>query len=109
MDYYNKIKHSINIFYILNKIPHFKSMFEIANSVNIIDSNLSLKSILFNKFQKELRDTYKYIPKKYEDNLLKAIDEVLIEDFISRIDFKIPMQEGWNFLTKKFELETVNS
>jgi FKBP-type peptidyl-prolyl cis-trans isomerase 2 len=43
------------------------------------------------------------------NHLLKAIDEVLIEDFISRIDFKIPMQEGWNFLTKKFELETVNS
>ncbi|MEE3343970.1 MAG: hypothetical protein VZS44_07770 [Bacilli bacterium] len=80
-------------------------MFEIANSVNIIDGNLSLKSILFNRFSKELREKYKFIPPKYEDGLLKALDEVLIENFISKIDFKLPLQEGWTTLTKKFEIE----
>lgn len=108
-DYYNKLKHSINVFYIFNKLPHFNAMFEIANSVNIIDGNLSLKSVLFNRFSKELREKYKFIPPKYEDGLLKALDEVLIENFISKIDFKLPLQEGWTTLTKKFEIEQVNT
>lgn len=108
-DYYNNIKHTINVFYIADNVPHFKKMFDIANTVNVIDSNLSLKSIIFNKFQKELREKYKYIPQKYEDNLLRAIDEVLIERFVQGLDFKLPLQEGWTTLTKKFELEQINS
>ena len=108
-DYYNNIKHTINVFYVADNVPHFKRMFDIANTVNVVDSNLSLKSIIFNKFQKELKEKYKYIPQKYEDNLLRAIDEVLIERFVQGLDFKLPLQEGWNTLTKKFELEQVNS
>lgn len=108
-DYYNKLKTSINVFYLVDHIPHFKSMFRVANVVNTIDGNLSLKSILYNKFQKELRTKYKYLPKGYEDNLLKAIDEVLIDDFVSRLDFRIPLKEGWTTINQKMQLETVNS
>lgn len=108
-DYYNKLKTSINIFYLVDHIPHFKSMFRVANVVNIVDGNLSLKSILYNKFQKELRNKYRFLPKGYEDQLLKAIDEVLIDDFISRLDYRLPLQEGWSTIDQKMQLEKVNA
>jgi len=67
-------------------------MFDTANIVNVIDSSVAIKSILFNHFAKEFRERYPYAPYKYEDRLLKALDEVLIDNFISNLDWKIPVE-----------------
>ena len=54
-EFYNVIKHTINIFHVINNVEHFKAMFDIANILNQADKKVSLKSKLSNHYNELLR------------------------------------------------------
>ena len=48
-EYYNHIKESLNVFYFLDNIPHFKQMYKALSVLNNIDRNISIKGQLINE------------------------------------------------------------
>lgn len=94
-EYYNLVKHSLNIFYLIDHLPHYKKMFEIGNILNHVDKRMSLKSLISNHYNKLLREKYPYAPKGYESKLLPAIDEILIGHYIKSTGLEIPLKPDW--------------
>ena len=107
-EFYNLFKQSINIFYLIDNIPHFKSMFRVANILNQIDEKISLKSQISNYFTTLLKQKYPYAPSDYADKLLPAIDEILIGHYIKSSGIQLNLKENWKILNENYK-ETTSS
>ena len=107
-EYYNIAKNALNIFYLINTIPHFQKMFDIGNILNQVDKRISLKSQISNYYNKLLRDKYPYAPDKFETKLLSAIDEILIGHYIKSTGIKLNIKPNWKTLDSNY-LEVKNS
>lgn len=102
--FYNLVKQSINIFYLIDNIPHFKNMFRIANILNKIDQKISLKSQISNYFTEQLNQKYPYAPDDYASKLLPAIDEILIGHYIKSSGISIKLKDdAWKMLNKHYQ------
>lgn len=93
--YYNKIKDTINIFAIINYIPHFKAMFEMLNVVNTIDSNISLKSKLNNYYMNQATSRLKRVDDNTTNKINSAINTLLIQHYIGQKGLSIPTKQSW--------------
>ena len=93
--YYDKIKQSINIFAIIDYIPHFKAMFEMLNVVNTIDSNISLKSRLNNYYMDQATSKLKRVDDNTTNKINSAINTLLIQHYIGQKGLSIPTKQGW--------------
>lgn len=102
-EFYNLVKQSINIFYLIDNIPHFKNMFKIANILNKIDQKISLKSQISNYFTEQLNQKYPYAPNDYASKLLPAIDEILIGHYIKSSGISIKLKDNWKMLNKNYQ------
>lgn len=102
-EYYNHIKESLNIFYYLDSIPHFKEMYKGLMVLNNIDKNISIKGQLINEYSKSLRELYPYAPDTYEKRMGIVFNELFIEQFIKGLDFSMKIQEDWNILNSQYE------
>ena len=107
-EFYNLFKQSINIFYLIDNIPHFKSMFRVANILNQIDEKISLKSQISNHFTTLLKQKYPYAPSDYADKLLPAIDEILIGHYIKSSGIQLNLKGNWKILDENYK-ETASS
>ena len=105
-EFYNLFKQSINIFYLIDYIPHFKSMFRIANILNNIDKEISLKSQVSNHFNTLLKQKYPYAPNDYINKLLPAIDEILIGHYIKSQGISIKLKDEWKTLDSNYKENT---
>lgn len=103
-NFYNKVKHTINLFYFLDTIPHYKKMFEIANVLNQVDKRIPLKSQISNYFNEELRQKYPYAPKGFEDRLLPVIDEVLLGHYIKSTGLELKLKDNWKILDSDYSI-----
>ena len=102
--FYNLIKQSINVFYLIDNIPHFKNMFRIANILNKIDQRISLKSQISNYFTEQLNQKYPYAPNDYASKLLPIIDEILIGHYIKSSGISIKLKDdAWKMLNKHYQ------
>ncbi len=93
--YYDKIKEAINIFAIIDYIPHFKAMFEMLNIVNTIDSNISLKSKLNNYYMEQATSRLKRVDDNTTNKINSAINVLLIQHYIGQKGLAIPTKQGW--------------
>ena len=104
MEYYNLIKESLNIFYYMDNIPHFKQMFGGLYILNEVDQRISLKGKLMNEFSNKLREIYPYAPKNYEKKLEPVFNELFIERFIKGMNLSIKVDSSWNKFNSDFKL-----
>ena len=86
--YGEKLKVTIPIFDIIEHIPQFESAFKLVNVVNIINSEISLKTkvqdIIFDHYEAQFwSDTFK-------NNLLRSIHAKFIQQFFYDSDYKLP-------------------
>lgn len=102
-EYYNHIKESLNIFYYLDNIPHFKEMYKGLMVLNNIDKNISIKGQLINEYSEALRELYPYAPDTYEKRMGIIFNELFIEQFIKGLDFSMKIQEDWNILDSQYK------
>ena len=103
IDYYNKIKKTINVFAQFNYIPHFKSMFEMLGLVSTMDGEISLKSRLSDYYLDQAYDISKYVPDNTVNKINQAINIILIKDYISNRSFSIPTKEDWEMFGTRGE------
>ena len=94
-EYYDKIKETLNIFAIIDYIPHFKAMFEMLNVVNTIDSNISLKSSLNNYYMDQATSKLKRVDDNTTNKINAAINILLIQHYIGQKGLSIPTKQGW--------------
>ena len=101
-EYYNHIKESLNVFYFLDKIPHFKQMYRALSVLNSIDRHISIKGQLINEYSAMLRELYPYAPDTYEKKMQGVFSELFIEQFIKGLDFPVKIEEDWTILDSNY-------
>lgn len=102
IDKYNDGKVCLNVFAMLDQIPQYKSAYKLLKLVLDVDNNLTVKSKIFNESFNELKKRgYKYISEQYQKNMLRAIDNLLIYNYItSSVNIKVPYSKGITILDK---------
>ena len=93
-DYYNLIKGTWNIFDIVQRLPHFNSIFQIFRTVVTMDSALIKKSYMLNKMVKNIFGNTTYLDEQTVNKLLDYVDDLLISKWINDHDFKFPIFDG---------------
>lgn len=93
-DYYNLIKGTWNIFDIVDRLPHYNSIFQAFQAVLIADDNLIKKSRLLNVISKDIYDKSDYIDSDNIKNLLNYVNDLLILRYLNKQGFKYPIFEG---------------
>lgn len=97
VEYYNIIKGTWNIFDMIQRIPHYKSIFELLKTTYVSDYAISQKSSIVNMAAKEITKTTGYMDDQDMKSLLKYIDELLILNWIKQGDF----QDNFKFIAQK--------
>lgn len=95
-EYYNYIKHSINIFAAADYIPHFSSMFKLLGSECTVNA-FSTKSRILQSALKKIRaeNPNMYIDSDYYSSILKFASKLIITKFITEQEsFKLPINKG---------------
>lgn len=98
---YNKIKKCINIFDAFTHIPQFDAIREIYDTVCVFDQYSAIKASAFNEIISELTKASsksKYLSERYQNNILKQIDNCIISKYIQESNIVIPIKKGWKFL-----------
>lgn len=99
-DYYNIIKGTWNIFDMIEKIPHYNSIFKLLRTVYITDSAISKKSNIVNLIQREIMNESGYLDDQQTRQLLKYVDDLLIVDWLRNSDIKFPVLQGWEYFNR---------
>lgn len=99
-DAYDIIKKCINIFHAFTTIPQFDAIRELYSVVKEVDENTTIKGKAFNVIINKLIDKNPYIPESYQTNILKAIDNEIINEYLSEKMYQIPVKKGWNRINK---------
>ena len=95
---YNKIKKCINVFEIFQSIKQFDAIRQLYDATYSIDSDSVIKNKIFNTIiQKEISNN-PYITEKYQNNLLREIDNAFINKFIIDQNYKIPIPNNIKLL-----------
>ena len=103
INYYDKIKKTINVFAQFNYIPHFKAMFEMLGVVSIMDSEISLKSRLGDYYMEQTYGISEYVPDNTINKINQAINTILIKDYINNRNFSIPTKDDWEMFGTRGE------
>lgn len=96
-EYYNIIKGTWNIFDMIQRIPHYKSIFELLKTTYVSDYAISQKSSIVNMSAKEIAKTTGYMDDQDMKSLLRYIDELLILNWIKQGDF----QDNFKFIVQQ--------
>jgi hypothetical protein len=96
IDYYNLIKGTWNIYDMIQRIPHFKALFEVADVVDTYDRNMSNRFNLTNKLKYALTEGSKFKTLKQEQlrGISEYVDDVLIIKWLENNNFQFTIHEG---------------
>lgn len=98
-EYYNIIKGTWNIFDMIQKIPHYNSIFELLKTVYVSDYATVQKSYIVNMAAKEIMKQTNYMDDQDMQSLLNYINELLIINWTKQEsfqdNFKFVVQKGW--------------
>ena len=104
---YNKYKSTINVFYLINKIPHIKNMFDVANFQNQVDIQTSLKSKLIDYYSEAFDNKFKNVSPKFKMKMIAPIDRLIISHYMYSLGdniVTIPLKDGWQVFDSKLTL-----
>ena len=91
-EYYDKLKVTLNIFGIVRKLPHFKSMFQLLGAectVNQFSVKSRILSSCLAKISKECPNLF--IDDKYYSRILGFASSLMMQQFVLDGNFKIPV------------------
>ena len=104
--YYDIIKGSLNIPAMVEGTRQFQTILDIANIVNVIDKDGIAKSKAANRIYDKIIQRYPYTDSKYVMQLLPILNQVFIGQFIEQNPITIPVQKGWEYLSKKWQIKS---
>ena len=111
--YYNIIKGTWNIFDMIDKIPHFKALFEVYNLTDTTDVNISTKFNLVNSYREALikeDPTYgRAVTKEQLAALGEHVDDVLITGWLAKQNITFRMDEGQKYIGSDMTLHDVKT
>lgn len=109
--YYNLIKGTWNIFDMIDKIPHFKALFEVYNLTDTTDVNISTKFNLVNSYREALikeNPTYgRAVTKEQLNALGEHVDDVLITGWLAKRNITFRMDEGQKYIGNDMTLHDI--
>lgn len=97
---YDCIKKCINIFHAFTTIPQFDAIRELYSAVKVVDENIPIKGKAFNAVINKLIDKNPYIPESYQANILNAINNEIINEYLTERMYQIPVKKGWHRINK---------
>lgn len=89
-DNYNERKICINVFDVITRIPQIRDAFKLLAATSIMDHNLTVKSAIYDEAYADLKPAFPYMSEIFQKNLLRAIDNVFIRQFLRTLDYAIP-------------------
>ena len=95
-EYYNYIKHTLNIFAAANYIPHFSNMFKLLGSECTVNA-FSTKSRILQSALRKVRNENPnlYIDSDYYSSMLRFASKLIITKFITENEnFELPINKG---------------
>lgn len=96
---YNIIKKCVNIFDAFTHIKQFDAIRKIYDAVCVVDNQSAIKATSFNNIISELGSQGKtYLSEKYQNNILKQIDNIIISKYIQEANIEIPIKKNWKYL-----------
>lgn len=102
--YYDTIKGSLNVFALIEATPQFKTVLDILNLVNVIDSATSVKSKAFDKFADSILDRFPFAKEDYLMQLLPSLNKIIVENFVEKTGISIPLLQNWSKMDNKGDL-----
>lgn len=102
-DYYNLIKGTWNIFDIVNRIPQYKSILDLYNTVYTFDKESSIKSNLANRIYNEVLKRTNYIDERQSKIIYQYINDLLIASFFREQDFQFPIYKNMEYLDTNYK------
>lgn len=108
-DYYNLIKGTWNVFDIIDKLPHFKSIFDILKAVYTFEQTCIKKTALVENLTAKLFDDYDVIDDLKIKKLIDYVDDVLILKFLNEQQFKYPIFKDDKIIDFNWDDQTVTS
>lgn len=93
-DYYNIIKGTWNLFDIIDRLPHFKAIFQTFQAALTYDQACIKKSYILNKISKDLFENADYIDQQTISGLLDYVDDLLVLRWLNQQAFKFPVYNG---------------
>lgn len=92
--YYNIIKGTWNIFDVIEKLPHFKAIFDAFKTIISTDNLLIKKSYLLNKICKDLYKNGDYVKPEDINRLIDYVDDLLTLRWLKNKNIEIEVFEG---------------
>lgn len=102
-DYYNLIKGTWNIFDIMNRIPQYRSILDLYNTIYIFDRESSIKSNLANKIYDEVLRRTNYIDDRQSKIITSYIDDLLIASFFREQNLQFPVYRNMEYLDTNYK------
>ena len=102
-DYYNLIKGTWNIFDIMNRIPQYRSILNLYNTIYIFDRESSIKSNLANKIYDEVLRRTNYIDDKQSKTITSYINDLLIASFFREQNLQFPIYRNMEYLDTNYK------
>lgn len=110
IEYYDKLKISINIFHILNNIPQYKALLKLIHGVNTFDSNLSVKTKIYRQIRKQAKDEGYFLSNDDQKKLVNHVDDLLIFKFLQDNVVTLPIvgnKKVYNAMSQEYVLPDI--
>lgn len=102
-EYYNLIKGTWNIFDIIERLPHFESIFQNFKAILTIDEALIKKSQILNLIANNLFGSFGYVDPQSIEKLTDYVDDLLILRWINKQQLKFPIDKNDPFFLFNWE------
>ena len=103
--------HKVLLFDMIDKIPHFKALFEVYNLTDTTDVNISTKFNLVNSYREALikeNPTYgRAVTKEQLNALGEHVDDVLITGWLAKRNITFRMDEGQKYIGNDMTLHDI--
>lgn len=101
-EYYSKIKAVVPIFDIIDHIPQYEASFKLLDATNVIDNEVSIKNKVQNVIY-EAGHNARFWSDSFKINLLNSIQAKFIEQFLYKLDARLPYKKGVRLFNEDFD------
>ena len=105
--YYNLIKYTYNILDVIERLPHFKSIFELFRSVTIMNQVNSKKNAMFDYIINDIRSKYNFVDFDSVSKLEDYIDNLILKNWLLHKGKTLTLQVGDQIVTRDWGNHTV--
>ncbi len=94
IDNYNLYKEWLNIFDVIDKVPHFKALYDILSISNQTFESLMLRYKLLSQLVKEAQNNNQNINKEKVISSNNYLNDLVLQSFLSSLDMQITIPKG---------------